>query len=355
MKKETGKPRKKWLRRGLIALACVLALLVAMVSYGSYLQGEQYAQAVTLTLDGDYDGATELLTGLEDYEDCPAILTYVQCQQKAETCSGAAWAEVNAALDGLKVTLPELQEQVTQLQERAQTEQLAYEQEEAEQAQAAELMAEIDQLADLDYGVSAFQTTQKAIQTVRSDYDQCAETVQARVTNYDALKAAEKQIKKTAQLDQDYQKQAEPIIQGIEALGDITLDSKNQLEQLTAQYQALPEDGRAYVTNYDTLRSGNDSYTKLKKEYDQKQKEAKEAAEQAAAEKVAQKQQSSGGWETSSGNTSNPSASGTVYWTPSGEVYHKRSSCPSLARSKTIYSGTVAESGKSRGCKNCCK
>lgn len=201
MKKETGKLRKTWLRHGLVVLVCVLALLAALVSYGSYLQGKQYAQAVTLTLDGDYDRATELLTGLEDYEDCPAILTYIQCKERAETCSGAAWAEVNAALNGLELTRPELQEQVSQLQAQAQAEQQAYEQEKAEQAQAVALMAEIDQLSDLDYGVFALQVTQKAIQTVRSDYDQCAETVQARVTNYDALKAAEKQIKKTAQLD----------------------------------------------------------------------------------------------------------------------------------------------------------
>ena len=43
----------------------------------------------------------------------------------------------------------------------------------------------------------------------------------------------------------------------------------------------------------------------------------------------------------------------TVYWTPSGEVYHSRASCPSLSRSKTIYKGTIKESGKSRACKRC--
>lgn len=43
----------------------------------------------------------------------------------------------------------------------------------------------------------------------------------------------------------------------------------------------------------------------------------------------------------------------TVYWTPNGEVYHSTSSCPSLSRSKTVLSGSIAESGKSRPCKNC--
>lgn len=46
----------------------------------------------------------------------------------------------------------------------------------------------------------------------------------------------------------------------------------------------------------------------------------------------------------------------TVYWTPSGEVYHSTKSCPSLSRSHNIQSGTVAQAkanGKDRPCKNC--
>jgi hypothetical protein len=43
----------------------------------------------------------------------------------------------------------------------------------------------------------------------------------------------------------------------------------------------------------------------------------------------------------------------TVYWTPSGSVYHYSRSCPTLSRSRTVYEGTVAESHKSHGCKVC--
>lgn len=44
---------------------------------------------------------------------------------------------------------------------------------------------------------------------------------------------------------------------------------------------------------------------------------------------------------------------GTVYWVASGEVYHSTPNCPTLSRSKNIYSGTIAESGKPRPCKVC--
>ena len=54
-----------------------------------------------------------------------------------------------------------------------------------------------------------------------------------------------------------------------------------------------------------------------------------------------------------SDKTSGSSSGGIVYWTPNGEVYHSTSSCSTLSRSKTIYHGTIEESGKSRPCKVC--
>ena len=45
--------------------------------------------------------------------------------------------------------------------------------------------------------------------------------------------------------------------------------------------------------------------------------------------------------------------SATVYWTPNGTVWHIDPKCSTLARSKTILSGTIAESGKPRGCMVC--
>ncbi len=46
----------------------------------------------------------------------------------------------------------------------------------------------------------------------------------------------------------------------------------------------------------------------------------------------------------------------TVYWVKSGEVWHTKSTCSSLSRSKSILSGTVQEAmlaGKTRVCKRC--
>lgn len=58
-------------------------------------------------------------------------------------------------------------------------------------------------------------------------------------------------------------------------------------------------------------------------------------------------------------SSSTPSASedvatvNTVYWTPNGKSYHTTDSCSALAKSKTILSGTIEESGKNDPCDRC--
>lgn len=52
-------------------------------------------------------------------------------------------------------------------------------------------------------------------------------------------------------------------------------------------------------------------------------------------------------------SSSNNSGSEVVYWTPKGDSYHTRKSCPTLSRSKTILEGTLKQSGKSDPCDKC--
>lgn len=52
-------------------------------------------------------------------------------------------------------------------------------------------------------------------------------------------------------------------------------------------------------------------------------------------------------------STNNPTSKGTVYWTPNGAVYHSTKNCPTLSRSRTIYSGSISDCPKPRPCKVC--
>lgn len=59
--------------------------------------------------------------------------------------------------------------------------------------------------------------------------------------------------------------------------------------------------------------------------------------------------ETSGGGNSGGGST----ISEKVYWTPTGKSYHSRTSCPTLARSKTIYSGYLSNCPKSDPCNVC--
>ena len=54
---------------------------------------------------------------------------------------------------------------------------------------------------------------------------------------------------------------------------------------------------------------------------------------------------------TSSGSFK--ASAGVVYWTPGGTVYHLSRNCSTLSRSRTVYSGSISDSGKARVCKVC--
>lgn len=57
--------------------------------------------------------------------------------------------------------------------------------------------------------------------------------------------------------------------------------------------------------------------------------------------------------DTSQETTEDISNGNIVYWTPNGKSYHSTKDCSTLARSKTILSGTQAESGKNDPCDRC--
>ncbi len=90
------------------------------------------------------------------------------------------------------------------------------------------------------------------------------------------------------------------------------------------------------------------------KAQEEAQKQAElEAQQQAQEEAAAAQTQQNTTTYSSDTSDSQQNTGGTVYWTPNGEVYHSTKDCSSLGRSKTILSGSISESGKSRPCKNC--
>lgn len=191
------------------------------------------------------------------------------------------------------------------------------------------------------------------INDAREAYDKLEKESQAYVANYDVLTSAEETYDK---LYSEALSKAEAVSEAIDNIGDVSLNSETAVNDARTAYDELDEDAKLLVENYSALQTAENTLQELKEaEAERIAEEELEKQQESATEAESSSEESYSG-QTSSGNESNSSAYGTVYWTPNGEKYHKSSDCPTLSRSKTIYSGSVDEAkanGKSEACKVC--
>ena len=97
--------------------------------------------------------------------------------------------------------------------------------------------------------------SESAIQAARAAYDALTEAQKAEVRNYDVLTAAEARLAN--------QKAAKPVEDSINAIGEVTLDSEGAIQAARAAYDALTEEQKAEVKNYDKLTAAEAAYARL--------------------------------------------------------------------------------------------
>lgn len=148
---------------------------------------------------------------------------------------------------------------------------------------------------------SQYDTLQNKYDSLNNKYEDLSDDYDSLLEDYDKLKA-----------EIDNYKDQQATINDLNA----------KLEELHSQY--------------DSLESERDN---LQVQVDAKKAEQERIAREQAAQQLAQQQANASG--------------GTVYWVSGGEVYHSTPNCPTLKRSSNIYSGSIAQSGKSRACKVC--
>ena len=94
-----------------------------------------------------------------------------------------------------------------------------------------------------------------AIDAARAAYEALTEAQQAEVKSYDKLTAAEARL---AVL-----KPAKPVEKLIDAIGEVTLGSESAIQAARAAYDALTEEQKAEVKNYDKLTAAEAAYARL--------------------------------------------------------------------------------------------
>ncbi len=159
-------------------------------------------------------------------------------------------------------TLLEAEAKLKELQEAA------AEQERIDRAAAAAVDSLIDEIGDVTL------ESKQAIETARAAYDNLTPTQKTYVTKLDPLTAAEAAYK--ALVDQ---KAADDVMEKINEIGEVTLDSKTAIEAARAAYDALTNDQKPLVENYNVLTAAEAELARL-------EAEAKYEADLAAAAQV---------------------------------------------------------------------
>ena len=159
-------------------------------------------------------------------------------------------------------TLVEAEARLKELQDAA------AEQERIDRAAAAA----VDNLID-EIGKVTLESKQ-AIETARAAYDALTEKQQSYVTKLKTLTAAETAYK--ALVDR---KAADDVTEKINEIGKVTLESKTAIEAARAAYNALTDDQKPLVENYDVLTAAEAELARL-------EAEAKDKADREAAAQV---------------------------------------------------------------------
>ena len=132
----------------------------------------------------------------------------------------------------------------------------------AEEALAA-LKADAEKVADAIAKIDAIgevtTESEAAIAEARAAYDALTDEQKAQVTNYDALTAAEEAL---AALKADAEKVADAIAK-IDTIGEVTADSEPAITAARAAYDALTDEQKAQVTNYDKLTAAEEAFAAL--------------------------------------------------------------------------------------------
>lgn len=131
----------------------------------------------------------------------------------------------------------------------------AAEQERIDKAAAAAVDSLVDEIGDVTLD------SKQAIETARAAYDNLTPTQKTYVTKLNTLTAAEAAYKNLVD-----QKAADDVMEKINEIGEVTLDSKTAIEAARAAYNALTPDQKPLVENYNVLTDAEAELARLEAE-----------------------------------------------------------------------------------------
>ena len=310
------------------------AIIIAIILFISVFAGinenhnnsKNYEYLIQAVYNEDYELAKKYIDSLpENYRDCEKIEFFIDTTENFDINDKESYINVLETLDRInsfddekineiyhtfKINISDLAKQYQN-----------------DKASAQLIIEQIHSIADGDIN-NIKLSDEKKIQQIRETYDNSNDDIKELVTNFDYLSNAENRI--TAL--KEYKKTADAVTEKINNIGTVTLNSENAINDAYASYEKLTDEEKSYVANADDLVSAKEQFENLKEQNEREKQYSKTISSE-------------------NDYNNNNSGHGTVYWVSSGEVYHISRDCPTLSRSKNVYSGS-APSGR-RPCKVC--
>lgn len=369
--KTTDKKAVKTLGKKLAALVLVAVMMLGLCTGCTDTNAAAYETMIEAVCTQQYDSAESYIENLpDDYKDVQSIAAFVAIADSFDESDKESYSDTLDKLNAIEPFDDErLAEQYTTLFDKVSDLNDAYEN---DKSLALAITSAIGAIGEGNIDKISL-SDKDAIVSARMSYKNSSASVKKLVENTDYLKEAENRILTLEQ----YKKNADAVVAKINKIGTVTLNSGDAISQAEKAYNALSDEEKAYVTNYGTLTQDKKDLEKLKEEKAKADAEAKAKAEaeakakaeaeakakaeaqakakaeaeaKAQAEAEAQSQNDYDYDDYDDYDSDNDSYS-TVYWVPSGKVYHSTPDCPTLSRSKTIYSGSAPSDR--RPCKVC--
>ena len=142
------------------------------------------------------------------------------------------------------------------------------------------------------------------IEDARNSYDSLQNFLQEAVENYDKLTKSEETLSRVEAI--------KSVIDQINALGDITLDSETNINNTKSAYDSLSDEDKTFVSNSETLTNAETSLANLKQEAEAQRVAAEEAAKKEAEAKKSSKSSNSGSKKSNSGSSLASSSSASA-------------------------------------------
>lgn len=330
----------------MIVVAVVLAVLIAGIGGYLYVDHEKTAKEAE---------KVEKLIDAIGYEDNGSGTEKVDASEETETSSDTESVAVGVDTESDHGITLDSESDITaarsaydKASEKVQKKVSNYDTLKKSEAQLETLKTEVQSVEDkidkIGYDESFGNDTQNlvingisndsstGIEDARNSYDSLHNFLQEAVENYDKLTKSEETLSRVETI--------KSVIDQINALGDITLDSETNINNTKTAYDSLSDEDKTFVSNSETLTNAETTLDNLKQEAEAQRVAAEEAAKK-DAEAQKKNSQSSSNYGSKKSNSVSSSASSS---SASASVSNNESSGSSAPAASDSSSDTSDDS-----------